>query len=200
MQTITWDDAREWVSDENGNRCSVVYWGSEAAAEKALLSLIRCSDCADCSDCSRCSDCSYCSDCSRCSGCWLCSDCSDCSDCSGCSRCSGCSYCSRCSGKTESSPSIPVVPDLHRRVYEAASSAPDALDMSNWHTCETTHCRAGWIVHLAGAAGYALEAHHNTELAAMLIARKSGAPINPARFYDNDADALADMKRMAGLE
>ena len=176
MQTITWDDAREWVSDENGNRCSVVYWGSEAAAEMALLSLIRCSNCADCS---------YCADCADCADCW---------------RCSGCSYCSRCSGKTESSPSIPVVPDLHRRVYEAASSAPDALDMSNWHTCETTHCRAGWIVHLAGAAGYALEAHHNTELAAMLIARKSGAPINPARFYDNDADALADMKRMAGLE
>ena len=169
MQTITWDDAREWVSDENGNRCSVSYWGSEAAAEEALLSLIRCSDC------------------------------SDCSDCSGCSRCSGCSYCSGCSGCSGCSPSIPVVPDLHRRVYEAAS-APSALDMSDWHTCKTTHCRAGWIVHLAGAAGYALEAHHNAELAAMLIARESGAPINPARFYDNDADALADMKRMAGLE
>ena len=72
--------------------------------------------------------------------------------------------------------------------------------MSDWHTCDTTHCRAGWIVHLAGAAGYALEARHNTELAAMLIARESGAPINPARFYDNDAYALADMKRMAGVE
>lgn len=57
MQTITWDDAREWVSDENGNRCSVAYWGSEAAAEMALLSLIRCSNCADCSYCSRCSGC-----------------------------------------------------------------------------------------------------------------------------------------------
>ena len=84
-------------------------------------------------------------------------------------------------------------------MYEAAA-APDALDMSTWHTCNTTHCRAGWVVHLASEAGYALERFHNTLLAAQLIYRASGSPINPCRFYDGDNDALADMKRMAELE
>jgi hypothetical protein len=68
------------------------------------------------------------------------------------------------------------------------------------HTCETTHCRAGWAVTLAGEAGKALEARFNWELAAMLIYRESGSPINPARFYDSNEDALADMKRLAEEE
>jgi len=74
--------------------------------------------------------------------------------------------------------------------------------MSTWHTCGTTHCRAGWVVHLAGEAGKALEAHFNTELAAMLIYNASSdlPPVSPVRFYDSEADALADMKRMADLE
>jgi hypothetical protein len=52
-------------------------------------------------------------------------------------------------------------------------------------------------VHLAGEAGYALERFHNTPLAAQLIYRASGYLINPCRFYDNNKDALADMKRLA---
>jgi hypothetical protein len=72
--------------------------------------------------------------------------------------------------------------------------------MGAFHTCETTHCRAGWAIQLAGDAGKALEAFHNSELAAMLIYEASGYPINPARFYDGDAAALADMKRLAEAE
>jgi hypothetical protein len=71
---------------------------------------------------------------------------------------------------------------------------------ASWHTklsCGTAHCRAGWVVHLAGDAGYALERFHNTPLAAQLIYRASGHPINPCRFYDSDSEALADMKRLA---
>jgi hypothetical protein len=79
-----------------------------------------------------------------------------------------------------------------------AVKAPGALDMSSWHSCNTTHCRAGWVVHLAGEAGYALERFHNTPLAAQLIYRASGYNINPGRFYDNGADAMADMTRLAG--
>jgi hypothetical protein len=72
--------------------------------------------------------------------------------------------------------------------------------MSDVHTCETTHCRAGWVVTLAGDEGKALEQRFNWELAAMLIYRESGSPINPSRFYDSNDDALADMKRCAELE
>ena len=69
--------------------------------------------------------------------------------------------------------------------------------MSAWHTCGTTHCRGGWTVILAGDAGRALEMFHGTLLAAQLIYRESGYPIAPARFFDSNQDALADMKRLA---
>ena len=149
------------------------YWGSEDKARKALASL---------KDCSGCSDCSYCSDCSDCSRC------ADCSDCSGCSD---------WSHKNIEPLPVPSVTDLDRRVYEAASQ-PGALEMDNWHSCEQTHCRAGWIVSLAGEQGRALEKRFNTELAAMLIYHKStGRKISPVRFYDSNEDALADMRRCA---
>ena len=69
--------------------------------------------------------------------------------------------------------------------------------MSSWHKCEKTHCRAGWVVTLAGEAGKKLEAFHNTCLAAQLIYAESGYDINPSRFFDNNERALADMKRLA---
>jgi hypothetical protein len=71
--------------------------------------------------------------------------------------------------------------------------------MGGVHTCEKTHCRGGWVVALAGEPGYALENFYSWELAAMLIydASAPGFKINPARFYDNNDEALADMKRLA---
>ena len=67
--------------------------------------------------------------------------------------------------------------------------------MENWHTCETTHCRAGWVVVLACVQE--LEKKTSTLFAAMQIYKKSGYQINPCRFYDSDADALEDMRRLA---
>ena len=96
---------------------------------------------------------------------------------------------------TERAP-IPRIDDIHRKVY-AAASKPAALAMDCFHTCETTHCRAGWVIHLAGEAGYALEKRFNSELAAMLIYRESGYKINPCRFYDSNDAALEDMRRLA---
>ncbi len=93
---------------------------------------------------------------------------------------------------------IPVVADLHKRIYEAAS-APGALEMGEWHTCDKTHCRAGWTVTLAGEAGRKLESFFNTELTAMMIYDAScpGFKIHPARFFDDNDVALADMKKLA---
>jgi len=84
-------------------------------------------------------------------------------------------------------------------MYEAASQ-PKSLEMSQWHTCKKTHCRAGWAVTLAGEQGKKLEKFFNTELAAMMIYDAScpGYKINPARFYDSNEDALVDMKKLAG--
>jgi hypothetical protein len=76
--------------------------------------------------------------------------------------------------------------------------------MGQWHSCNTTHCRAGWAVHLAGEEGYALERFHGglTGHAALLIYNASSPDIHvsPTRFYGTNADAMADMKRCADEE
>jgi hypothetical protein len=93
---------------------------------------------------------------------------------------------------------IPIIPDIHKAVY-AAASQPGALAMKTWHTCESTHCRAGWVVTLAGEAGKKLEARFGPLLAAMKIydASDPSFKINPCRFFDDNQAALADMKRLA---
>ena len=74
--------------------------------------------------------------------------------------------------------------------------------MSDWHTCDTTHCRAGWVAHLAGDAGKALEEIFDTLLAAMMIydASSNLEKVSPVRFFETNELALEDMKRMAELE
>lgn len=121
-------------------------------------------------------------------GCW------DCSRCSGCSSAKGKH---RELNKEFKELTIPKVADLDKAVY-AAASQPESLEMADWHTCDNTHCRAGWIVTLAGKEGKELESFHNTELAAMLIYEAStGRKISPTKFYETNEQALADMKELA---
>ena len=199
----------EWLTDAHGNRASVAYFGSREAAQAALDSLVDCKDCVNCRHCSACSGCSDCRACSACSGCRDCSDCSDCCGCRDCSACSDCSYCSGCTWlKGENSAAerhgpplpVPTIENIHGRVL-AAASVDFALDMRAWHTCETTHCRAGQVTHMAGAEGRALEEFLDTPIAALMIYRAS-SPIEVAmtRFFETDEQAMADMKRCAELE
>lgn len=127
-----------------------------------------------------------------------------------CYNCSGCSDCYNCSGlrntkpepkeKAESWFQVPTIANLHQTVF-AAASKPDALYMGDWHTCETTHCRAGWIVFLAGEKGKALEKSSSTLFAAMQIAKASSPiKISPVRFFDKNDVAMADMQRCAEEE
>lgn len=96
-------------------------------------------------------------------------------------------------------PDIPVIEDIHKKVLEAVTATPDSLNMKEWHTCTTTHCRAGWVVHLAGQAGYALEKFYwgDTAFAAQQIYHASGYDISPVRFYESNETAMADIKRLA---
>jgi hypothetical protein len=91
---------------------------------------------------------------------------------------------------------IPSIPDIHKTVYAAVNN-PGALNMRDWHTCETTHCRAGWVVHLAGDKGKALEEETSTLFAAAQIYKASGYAISPARFFDSDEAAMEDMRKLA---
>ncbi len=95
---------------------------------------------------------------------------------------------------------VPFIKDIHQAVY-AAASQPNGLDMSTWHTCDTTHCRAGWVVTLAGDAGKAMEWCLGTPAAAAFIYLKSDPNIGRIPdFYASSENALDDMKRLAEQE
>jgi uncharacterized protein YjbI with pentapeptide repeats len=81
---------------------------------------------------------------------------------------------------------VPVVDGLDRQILNIVSSGDGQLAMSEWHLCETTHCRAGWAIHLAGAAGYALEKKFGVELAGALIYAVSTGGVPD--FFAADAD------------
>ena len=74
---------------------------------------------------------------------------------------------------------VPVVADLDGQVLCAVTASPKALDMGTWHQCETTHCRAGWAITLAGEKGRALEASVGSSAAGALIyaASRPGKPV-----------------------
>ena len=73
--------------------------------------------------------------------------------------------------------------------------------MAEWHTCDTTHCRAGWVVALAGDDGKALEGRIGTPAAATLIYLASDPTLEKfPSFYCGNDEALEDMKRLAELE
>ena len=96
------------------------------------------------------------------------------------------------------------IENIHQKVYEAASQ-DGALDMSTWHeggnVCGTTHCRAGWVIVLAGDAGRTLEWVYGTPAAAALIYIASDPKIGKMPdFYCDNETALADMKERAEKE
>jgi hypothetical protein len=95
---------------------------------------------------------------------------------------------------------VPKIPNIHRSVYAAAAEL-NALNMADWHSCGTTHCRGGWITTLAEDAGRALEERLGTPAAAALIYLASDPTLERIPdFYASSQAALADMKRLAEIE
>ena len=85
---------------------------------------------------------------------------------------------------------LPIAVDAPARLRAVAVAAladADALEMSDWHTCETTHCIAGWAIHQAGEAGRILEALHGPALAGRLLLGHEAA----THFCDDDDSARA---------
>ena len=91
-------------------------------------------------------------------------------------------------------PEVPVVENLDAKIL-AAIDAGGSLDMGAWHTCQTTHCRAGWAIVLAGEKGKELEKKVGPHRAGMLIYGCSTG--NVPYFYANNEDALADIRACA---
>jgi len=91
-------------------------------------------------------------------------------------------------------PPIPIVEQLDAKIL-AAIEAGGELKMENWHTCETTHCRYGWAITLAGEAGRVLEVQMGPLTAGALIYWKSAGYI-PAYTGAEDA-VLEDIRQHA---
>jgi uncharacterized protein YjbI with pentapeptide repeats len=89
---------------------------------------------------------------------------------------------------------IPIVPNIDAAIL-AALDTGGQLEMETWHTCKTTHCRAGWAMHLAGNAGAQLEKQYGPGTAGALIYHVSAGYIPD--FYASNEDALADIKAHA---
>jgi len=95
---------------------------------------------------------------------------------------------------------IPVIPNIDDTILTAIQSG-GVLDMSNWHGeggwCGTTHCRAGWAIHLGGEKGKALQDKLGPNVAGTLIYEAS-RPGQPAPwFFDSTEGALADLRKCA---
>ena len=91
-----------------------------------------------------------------------------------------------------------AVTDIDAAIISAISRDGCSLDMSRWHSCETTHCRAGWAITLAGEAGRVMEDLIGPNAAAALIYAASGSHPVPDWFASNE-EAMADMRRRAGV-
>ena len=73
--------------------------------------------------------------------------------------------------------------------------------MSGWHICDTTHCRAGWVVHLAGKKGYELEKETTCEFAAKMIYKKSSdIKVSLDKFFISKKESIKDIIKCAELE
>jgi uncharacterized protein YjbI with pentapeptide repeats len=95
----------------------------------------------------------------------------------------------------ERHPEVPAVPALDRKIRDLIDTGEGALDMGQWHTCETTHCRAGWAITLAGEAGHKLEEEHGPCRAGRMIYLASTGRV-PHFFATNEA-ALEDIRARA---
>jgi hypothetical protein len=94
---------------------------------------------------------------------------------------------------------IPVIPQIDRKMQGALVSW-GRLDMSRYHSCDTTHCRAGFAVHLAGEAGYALEQLVGPNVAGALIYAASRPKEQVPDFYASCQVALTDIRACAARQ
>jgi hypothetical protein len=82
-----------YITDPQGNRANIAYWGSEEKARASLTTLTRCTDCTDCTRCTDSTGCTRCTDSTGCTGCTRCTDSTGCTRCTGCTGCMGCTDC-----------------------------------------------------------------------------------------------------------
>jgi hypothetical protein len=82
---------------------------------------------------------------------------------------------------------LPIAADAADRLIAVANAAlqPDALEMDSWHTCGTTHCIAGWAIHLAGEPGRIMEQTMGAATAGLFLLGTEAYK----HFYDSNEKA-----------
>jgi len=102
----------------------------------------------------------------------------------------------------ERHPEVPVVDNLDSQILELVTAGAGVLEMSAWHgeggVCGTTHCRAGWAVHLAGKAGIDLERKLDAHRAGRMIYLASTGRV--PWFFASNERALEDIALCAAEE
>jgi hypothetical protein len=107
-------------------------------------------------------------------------------------------------------PSAPAVEGLHQKMLVAIEAEPGAFSMDIQRSeggggcsdaCTIKHCRAKWVVDLAGAEGYALEEIAGLSLASALITLASCPWLKRVPDWHASAEkALVDIRRCAEIE
>ena len=88
----------------------------------------------------------------------------------------------------------PEVPNLCQAILTSVEANPESFEMGHWHNaCGTTHCLAGWAVHLAGEAGHELESKVGTANAGIAIFLRSHGSV--PNFYSDNDEALAWLQK-----
>ena len=87
---------------------------------------------------------------------------------------------------------ITIATDAPQRLRAAAAAAfqDGALEMCNWHTCDTKHCLGGWLIYQAGEVGRLLEAAVGPSVAGLML----GGVEAHSHFYDSN-EAAAEWLR-----
>jgi hypothetical protein len=82
---------------------------------------------------------------------------------------------------------ILIAVDAPQRLRAAAAAALEdgALKMDTWHSCDSTHCLGGWLIHQAGEVGRLLEAAVGSGVAGLMI----GGLEAHSHFYDTNEAA-----------
>lgn len=107
-------------------------------------------------------------------------------------------------------PSVPEAPLLCTRILRAVEANHSSLNMTNWHGrsdcydeppepgCDTTHCLAGWAVHLTDS--YRLEAEcGGPGVVGLLLFLKSGVS-RITSFHVDEATALEWLREQSARE
>lgn len=90
-------------------------------------------------------------------------------------------------------PSPEIAAQRIRAVAGAVLRDPAALDMSDWHSCETVHSLAGWAIRQAGEEGARLEDEVGPAAAGAILLGLEAAHM----FYTDNETALQWLKEKA---